>query len=64
MSPCLAGNRPAHDGTREEGIQKESRTGPRERAGEREGAREGEVGHGEDGDGKEAARGRLQGNFL
>lgn len=60
---ALAGNRPTDDGARENGVQEESRTGEWERAGEREGAREGEVGHGEDGNGEEAAGGRLQGNF-
>ena len=54
---ALTGNCPAADGTREEGVQEESRPG------EREGAREGEVGHGPNGNGKKAARGRLQGNF-
>jgi len=57
MCLALAGNRPTADGTREKGVQEESRTG------EREGTREGEVGHGEDGSGKEEARGRLQGKF-
>lgn len=52
---ALAGNRSTADGTREERVQKESRTG------EREGTRE--VGHGEDGNRKEVARRRPQGNF-
>lgn len=52
----MAGNSPTPGGTREEGVQKESR------AGEREGARE--VGLGEDGDRQKAARGKLQGNFC
>lgn len=52
---ALAGNRSTADGTREKRVQKESRTGERERARE--------AGHGEDGNGKEVARRRPQGNF-
>lgn len=51
----LSGNCPTADGTREKGVQEESRTGEREGAREREG----EVGHGEDGHGEAASRGRL-----
>lgn len=52
-----AGNRPADNGTGEKGVQKDQRTGEGAGAGQREGR------HGEDSDGEEAARGRLQGNF-
>lgn len=51
-----SGNSPTVDGTGKKRIQEESR------AGEREGAREGEGGHREDGDGEAAAGRRLQGN--
>lgn len=62
----LAGNRPTADGTREKGLQEESRKGEGQgaRKGPGEGEREGEAGHGEDGNGKEVAGGRIQGNFL